>query len=87
MDIEYSTTGKFIEETSALVEELEADAVMIFVFGSRTKGSGCCCDMRVHDPRRMGRAMIQTLRDMADAMEQDLKAKKGMYDGYHNEHE
>lgn len=92
MDIEYEIKGHFVPETNKLVEELEADAVMLFVFGSRTKQrSGCCCEMRCTQENMapIGWSMIECLRDMADAMERDLKAgrmRSVPVDGDYNEH-
>jgi hypothetical protein len=72
MKLEYTDKGKFVAETQKLIEELEADAVMLLVFGSRTKGSGACCEMRVNDPARLALIVVQELRALADSIEADV---------------
>jgi hypothetical protein len=72
MKLEYSATGKFVPEAQRLIEDLEADAVMILVFGSNSKGSGACCEMRVDDPVHLGRIMVTELRRLADSIQDDL---------------
>jgi hypothetical protein len=83
MDLNYTASGKFVSETADLVEELEADAVVLLVFGSATKGSGCCCEMRTSKPRRLALEIVGTLRDLADSIERDLKkGRPNENDGY-----
>jgi hypothetical protein len=82
MDLNYTTQGKFVPITEQVVDELEADAVLLVVFGSATKGSGCCCEMRTARPQRLALEIARTLREIADSIERDLE--KGTYenDGY-----
>jgi hypothetical protein len=83
MDLNYTTQGKFVPMTEQLVDELEADAVLLVVFGSATKGSGVCCEMRTARPKWLALEIARTLRELAESIEIDLKkGRPGENDGY-----
>lgn len=91
MKLEYNEEGKFVPETERLVDELKADAVLILVFGSRLKGSGACCEMRVKDPQKLGWIIVEQLRELAFSIEADLdrgalkEVKESDQDGHEQE--
>lgn len=72
MNLEYTPDGTFVPETKRLIEELQADAVLVLVFGSRTKGSGACCEMRAKDPERLGWIIVGQLQALAESLGDDL---------------
>lgn len=89
MKLEYTAQGKFVPETQELAEKFQADAVMLIVFGSRTKGSGACCEMRVEDPEGLAWVMVEQLHELAYSIEADIKglAKKAEVKSDKNGHE
>lgn len=75
MKLEYNQKkAVFAELAKEISQELNADAVMLIVFGS-PEGSGCCCDIRplpAEAQYRLGHELVRNLRAIADALEKDL---------------
>lgn len=73
MNLEYTDKGKFVPETQALIQDLKAEAVLIMVLGSETRGSGACCELRTMHPEHVGWAIVDQLRSLADSLAGDLE--------------
>lgn len=69
--------GTFDEMTESLREHLDADAVLLLAMGESRANTGCSMSvLRTGAERDVRRAVMMTLRRVADAIEAELREEE-----------